>query len=195
MKNLVAIFIAALAIYACSPARKLQKAEQMVIYNPQSFDKIGQRWAELNFHANDTFIVDNPIDSLTFADYLAFLANPPRPDRFKVDSLPQYLKDAYYLGYSDASIKLSAVKIPKCPPTSQKVVVVDRKIQNLYKDSINRLNVQKASINGQLGQLNIELSKQAKKLNGWIWLFVGATTLFVLTLVLSLAGFIKRLIP
>lgn len=193
MKRILAFIV--LVVSACSPSKKIQKAEQTVIYNPASFEKIGARWAELNPCANDTFIVDNPIDSLTFADYLTYLDNPPKPNTFKADSLPQYLKDAYYLGYTDASVKLSAIKIPKTPTKPQIAYITDTRSVKIYKDSVNRLKVENGVLSGQIGQLNVELSKQAKKANGWIWWFVLSTSLFGITLVLALLGAIKRIIP
>lgn len=193
MKRILALFV--LVVSACSPSKKIQKAEQIVFYNPASFEKLGQRWAQLNPCANDTFIVDNPIDSLTFADYLTYLENPPKPNTFKADSLPQYLKDAYYLGYTDASVKLSAVKIPKCPTKTSIAYITDTRSIKLYKDSIGKLSVENRVLSGQIGQLNIELSKQSKKATGWIWWFVLATSLFGITLVLALVGAIKRIIP
>jgi len=195
MKNIIIGLLLSVALSSCSIQKRLTKAEQIVRLNPDSFNKIGLQWNSLNPCANDTFIIDQAIDSLTFADYLSYLTNPPKPNTFKVDSLPQYLKDAYYLGYSDASIKLSAIKIPKCKPSVTKVVVVDRQKQKLDADSIQKLNVKYSLLTGQIGQLSIELSKADKKATGWIWLFVASTSLLVLVLILSLAGVIKRIIP
>lgn len=193
MKRILALIV--LVVSACSPAKKIQKAEQIVIYNPASFEKLGKRWAELNPCANDTFIVDNPIDSLTFADYLTYLENPPKPNTFKADSLPQYLKDAYYLGYTDASVKLSSVKIPKCPTKTSIAYVVDNRKVKLGKDSIDKLNVEKSLLLGQITELQKATAQQGKKITGWIWWFVLATSLFGITLVLALVGAIKRIIP
>lgn len=188
MKHILALIV--IGIFACNPARKIQKAEQIVIYNPQSFEKIGLRWSELNPCANDTFVIDQAVDSLTFADYLRYLDNPPIINSYKADTLPSLLKQAYQLGYGDAKAALLAIKIPKPRPQIVKVAIVDRRKQKMDADSIQKLNVNNALITGQIGQLNIELSKKAKDADKWIYWLIGVSILFLISLYVNIRKYL-----
>lgn len=189
------LFVAlTLVLCACNPTKKLQKAEQQVIYNPDSFNKIGLRWAELNPCANDTIIslVEAAVDSITFAEYLKYVDSKDLPTL--KDTLPRLLKEAYHLGYEDATNKYLSVKVPKCRPVTKISVVVDRQKQKLDADSIQKLNVKYSLLTGQIGQLNIELSKKHKQTNTWIALFVVSFVLFIIVLGLLVYSQIKKIV-
>lgn len=185
---LILCFIAVIA--SCSTASKMQKAEQLVITNPQSFEKLGLKWSELNPCANDTIIslVEAAIDSITFAEYLKYLDAKNLPT--KADSIPLMLRQAYYFGFDEAKKQYGAVKIPKVERKTVIKTVLDTRGLNKAKDSINKLNAEKAAYLGQIGQLNIELSKSDKKSTKWVFLFIGALVLFMASLYVNIRKYL-----
>jgi hypothetical protein len=188
MKQLIVAFI--LVLCACNPAKKLQKAEQLVITNPQSFEKLGLKWAELNPCANDTVIslVEAAVDSITFAEYLKYLDKKNEPS--KVDSIPLLLRQAYYFGFDEAKKQYGLIKIPKTEKKTVIQTVLDVRGLNKLKDSIDKLNVNNALITGQIGQLNIELSKQVKSTNKWVYWLIGVSMLFLVSLYVNIRKYL-----
>jgi len=188
MKRILALIV--LVVSACSPAKKVQKAEQLVITNPQSFEKLGLKWSELNPCVNDTVIslVEAAIDSITFAEYLKYLDKKNEPT--KADSIPLMLRQAYYFGFDEAKRQLGSVKIPKTEKKTTIQTVLDTRGLNKLKDSVNKLNAEKGAYLGQIGQLNIELSKADKKTTKWVFLFIGALVLFIGSLYVNIRKYL-----
>jgi len=143
-----------ITFFSCSPQRKIIKAEQLVITNPQAFDKIGKKWQLLNPCANDTtFTIKG--DTLTLRDTLY----KPKTDTLKGDT-----------------ILIKQIKI-----VTKTIVqsIVDRQKQKLNQDSINNLNVESANLKGQLLSKNKEVSDANKRTNKWITWFIIAILIII----------------
>lgn len=201
MKNLLKAVLFAFAglilFSGCSPQKKLQRAKQMVLLDPTARHDVFL--TELQFFpcANDSVIqiVPAEIDSVTFAEYLKFINGALQTPTIRKDSLPILLKEAYQLGYEDASNKYLSVKVPLCKPNVVRVTVTDRQKEKILTDSLSQVNLKYSLLVGQIGQQSVYMAKQDKKITGWIWLFVGSTVLFVVTLILALLGTIKKIFP
>lgn len=185
---LILCFIAVIA--SCSTASKMQKAEQRVITNPQSFEKLGLKWAELNPCANDTIIslVEAAIDSITFAEYLKYLDAKNEPS--KADSIPLLLRQAYYFGFDEAKKQYGGIKIPKVERKTVIKTILDTRGTNKAKDSINKLNVEKGMLLGQIGELQKQYALKGKESNKWMFFFIGALVLFAASLYVNIRKYL-----
>jgi len=142
---LLLIFIV-IVFFSCSPQRKIIKAEQLVITNSQSFDKIGKKWQLLNPCANDT--------------------------TFEIKGDTTILRDTLYKPRTD-TLKGDTILIKQIKIVTKTIVqsIVDRQKQKLDQDSINNLNVESANLKGQLLSKNKEVSDANKRTNKWITWF------------------------
>ena len=163
----------------------MQKAEQMVRLNPSSFNKIGKEWNTLNPCANDTvaFWHSGGVDSIPYAvpvfDSVQF--------KHALDSLTAECKKAYKNGYN----AVKAIKVPVKRPDTLLNVVVDRLKYKLFNDSIQALNIQFAEAKGQLLQKDSTIKYYSQKVTGWIWWFILAVVLGIVTNILWAINKIK----
>ena len=180
MKNIKFLIVFTFLMLGCSAERQLQKAEQRVKLNPQSFQKLGLTWAALNPCVNDTVIslVEAAIDSVEFAEYLKYANSKNLPKQ--IDSLPAILALYYNYGYDEAVRQLGKIKVPKTKTITNTAYVTDNRAVNIANDSIQKLNLKNALLIGQIGALNTRITKVEKKSTTYQLLFYGmvALTLF-----------------
>ena len=161
MRYFLVIFI----LLSCNPARRVQRAEQVVITQPQSFSKVGLLWSTLHPCANDSVRI--------------FV---PGVDIVKHDTTHITHYDSIYNWSYDT---LRITKTIKHIDTIH-VVVVDRRQITLLEDSINRLNAIKAYSSGTYDELNKTLANEKKKARMYLILLVVLIMSFILGVAIKL---------
>ena len=151
-------------LFSCNEARRVQRAEQTVITQPQSFSKVGLMWSTLHPCANDSVRV--------------FL---PGVEILKHDTTSTVWHDSIY-NWSYDTIRI--VHTLRRTDTIR-VVVVDRREAELLQDSINRLNVIIARSSGTYEELNKTLTSEKKRARMYLF------SLIVLIVVFSAAMCVK----
>ncbi|CAB4126242.1 hypothetical protein UFOVP153_6 [uncultured Caudovirales phage] len=138
-----------LVLNGCNPQRKIQRAEQIVITNPESFNKVGKEWGLLNPCSNDT-LFKLLEDTTTHHDTtISFKTDTLKPDTVRIFSVQTVTK-----------------KIIQ--------VITDKQKQKLDADSIQKLNIVIADLKGQIAEKDKRIKDAESKNTVWIWWFVGA---------------------
>lgn len=161
MRYFLVIFI----LLSCNPERRVQRAEQTVITQPQSFGKVGLLWSTLHPCANDSvriFVpgVDIILHDTTHVTHYDSIYN------FSYDTL----RITHTIKHTDTI----------------HVVVVDRRQVTLLEDSINRLNSIKAYSSGTYDELNKTLANEKKKARMYLILLVVLIMSFILGVAIKL---------
>ena len=164
MRYFLVIFI----LFSCNEARRVQRAEQVVITQPQSFGKVGLLWSTLHPCANDSVRIFMPGVDIVLHDTTHVT---------HYDSIYNFSYDT-----------LRITKTIKRTDTIH-VVVVDRRQVTLLEDSINRLNAIKAYSSGTYDELNKTLANEKKKARMYLILLVS---FIIMALTLSLAIKLKK---
>lgn len=129
-------------LFSCNEARRVQRAEQVVITQPQSFGKVGLMWSTLHPCANDSIQIFVPGVDIVHHD---------------TTHITHY--DSIYNWSYDT---LRITKTIKHNDTIR-VVVVDKRQVILLEDSINRLNVNISRSSGSYDELNKTLANEKKR--------------------------------
>ena len=129
-------------LFSCNEARRVQRAEQVVITQPQSFGKVGLMWSTLHPCANDSVKI--------------FV---PGVDIVKHDTAHVTHYDSIFNWSYDT---LRITKTIRHTDTIR-VVVVDRRQVTLLEDSINSLNTILARSTGEYLELNKTLANEKKR--------------------------------
>ena len=191
MKNIKFLIVFPFLMMSCSAERQLQKAEQKVKLNPQSFQKLGLAWAGLNPCVNDTVIslVEAAIDSVEFAEYLKYANAKNLPKQ--IDSLPAILALYFNYGYDEAVRQLGKIKVPKAKTITKTAYVTGNRAVNIANDSIQKLNVKNALLIGQIGAFQTNMAKVIKKSTTYQLLFFAMVVLTLLYLIFTVYKKIK----
>jgi hypothetical protein len=155
MKTTILLSIVLIIIWACNPARKIEKAEQLVRTTTPSFNKIGQEWNALHPCANDTFHKSAPDTIIAPGDTVW-----------------------HYNWVTDTIHHHDTLTITK---TVYKNIVLrdtafinDKQLLKIDVDSIAQLNREKAAANQNIVDLTTMYQKNDKEISKWIWYFIGA---------------------
>lgn len=186
--NIILLALTALFLLAgCNYQSRVNKAKQVVLMDAQARHEIFLRELELYPCSNDSIVqtFNGQIDSVTLAEYLSNFKAHVLANKVSLDTLPKIIKDAYELGYKEASDKYLAVKVPKCNPKIIKITVTDKQKEKILADSLIARNSTVAVKNAEIFVLSNELDKaqQSSKANAnkWIWGFIIAVILCVLS--------------
>lgn len=186
--NFILLALTALFLLSgCNYQARVNKAKQVVLMNAEARHEIFLRELELYPCSNDSIVQTfaGQIDSVTLAEYLSNFKAHVLENKISLDTLPKILKDAYELGYKDASDKYLAVKVPKCNPTYIKVTVTNKQKEKILSDSLIARNNTVSSKNAEIFVLSNELDKVRQdgkaSANKWIWGFIIAVILGVLS--------------
>ncbi len=152
-------------LFSCNEARRVQRAEQVVITQPQSFGKVGLMWSTLHPCANDSVKIFIPGVDIEHHD---------------TTHITHY--DSIYNWSYDT---LRITKTIKHIDTIH-VVVVDRRQVTLLEDSINRLNAIKAYSSGTYDELNKTLANEKKKARMYLISLVVLIMSFILGVAIKL---------
>lgn len=152
-------------LFSCNEARRVQRAEQVVITQPQSFSKVGLMWSTLHPCANDSVRI--------------FV---PGVDIVKHDTTHITHYDSIFNWSYDT---LRITKTIKHTDTIR-VVIVDKRQVTLLEDSINRLNAIKAYSSGQYNELGQTLANEKKKARFYLISLVVLIMAFILGIAIKL---------
>jgi len=136
---IILIALALLIIFSCNPARKIQKAEQTVEMNPQSFYKIGLAWQLLNPCLNDTVIKTIPGEQLVL-----------------IDTVNKIWHDSIYNWTYDTTRITKTLK----QTDTIKIVTKDLQILNVWKDSVQRQVILTSNLQGRYDQIQKNLTDE-----------------------------------
>lgn len=161
MRYFLVIFI----LLSCNPERRVQRAEQTVITQPQSFSKVGLMWSTLHPCANDSVKIFVPGVDIEHHDTTHVT---------HYDSIFNWSYDT-----------LRITRTIKRTDTIR-VVVVDKRQVILLVDSVNRLNALLAYSSGQYNELGQTLANEKKKAKMYLILLVVLIMAFVLGLAIKL---------
>lgn len=140
------------ALSGCNPERKIQRAEQIVRTEPNSFDKIGAEWSLLHPCANDT-LVRLMNDTTTHHDTtLIALIDSLVPDTIRINTVQTITK-----------LKIQTI--------------IDHKAEQIWKDSAAKLRIILASSEGQIIEKDKRVKDGESKNTSLIWLLIGAVSL------------------
>ena len=138
-----------LLMNSCNPERKIQRAEQIVITNPESFNKIGNEWGTLHPCSNDTLfklLEDTTVHHDTLRTHTT---DTLKPDTIRI--------------YTDKIVTKKIIQI-----------ITDKQKQKLDADSIEKLNIIVADLKGQIAEKDKRIKDAESKNTIWIWWFIGA---------------------
>jgi hypothetical protein len=161
MRYFLVIFI----LFSCNPARRIQRAEQVVITQPQSFNKVGLLWSTLHPCANDSVRIFVPGVDVVIHD-TAHVTH--------YDSIYNWLYDTLRITHTIRHTD------------TIRVVVVDRRQVILLEDSINRLNALLGYSKGNYDELNKTLANEKKKARMYLILLVVLIMSFILGVAIKL---------
>ena len=129
-------------LFGCNEARRVQRAEQTVITQPQSFSKVGLMWSTLHPCANDSVKIFVPGVDIVVHD-TAHITHYDSIFNWSYDTL----RITRTIRHTDTI----------------RVVVVDRRQVTLLEDSINSLNTILARSTGEYLELNKTLANEKKR--------------------------------
>jgi hypothetical protein len=155
MRYFLVIFI----LFSCNPARRVQRAEQVVITQPQSFGKVGLMWSTLHPCANDSVRIFVPGVDIEHHD-TTHITHYDSIYNFSYDTL----RITRTIRHTDTI----------------RVVVVDRRQVTLLEDSINRLNAIKAYSSGQYNELGQTLANEKKRARMYLILLIALIVTFTI---------------
>lgn len=161
MRYFLVIFI----LLSCNPERRVQRAEQTVITQPQSFSKVGLLWSTLHPCANDSV-------------------------RIFIPGVDVVIHDTSHVTHYDSIFNWSydTLRITRTIKRTDtiRVVVVDKRQVILLEDSINRLNALLGYSSGTYNELNKTLANEKKKARFYLISIVVLIMAFVLGLAIKL---------
>jgi len=139
-------------LFSCNPARRVQRAEQTVITQPQSFSKVGLLWSTLHPCANDSvriFVpgVDVILHDTTHVTHYDSIYN------FSYDTL----RITHTIKHTDTI----------------RVVVVDKRQVTLLEDSIELQNQKLAYYDGKYQELGQTLINERKRARMYLVLMIA----------------------
>jgi hypothetical protein len=146
-------------LFGCNEARRVQRAEQTVITQPQAFGKVGLMWSTLHPCANDSVKI--------------FV---PGVDIVKHDTAHVTHYDSIFNWSYDT---LRITRTIRHTDTIR-VVVVDRRQVTLLEDSINRLNAIKAYSSGQYNELGQTLANEKKRARMYLFSLIALILAFTI---------------
>jgi hypothetical protein len=152
-------------LFSCNPARRVQRAEQVVITQPQAFGKVGLLWSTLHPCANDSVRIFVPGVDIEHHD-TTHITHYDSIFNWSYDTL----RITHTIRHTDTI----------------HVVVVDRRQVTLLEDSINRLNAIKAYSSGTYDELNKTLANEKKKARMYLILLVVLIMSFILGVAIKL---------
>ena len=152
-------------LFSCNPARRVQRAEQVVITQPQSFSKVGLLWSTLHPCANDSVRIFIPGVDIEHHDTTHIT---------HYDSIFNWSYDTLHITHTIRHTD------------TIRVVVIDRRQVTLLEDSINRLNAIKAYSSGTYDELNKTLANEKKKARMYLILLVVLIMAFILGVAIKL---------
>jgi len=159
LQRLKFLFVATaiILVAACSEQKKLTKAEQRVLTNPNSFNYIGGKWAKLNPCVLDSVVkyIDNEIIKTdTFYNHGDIVYAPAIRDTMFIHRL-----------------------ITRYDTT--RIYLRDKRIENILKDSIQyyQLSSSKAETGAQIAKQEAEKSSRIVIL--WIVLFAVENVILI----------------
>jgi len=146
-------------LFSCNAARKIERAEQMVITQPQSFSKVGLTWSTLHPCANDSVRV--------------FL---PGVEVLNHDTTSTVWHDSIYNWTYDTIRVVHTIR----RTDTIRVVVVDRREVKLLEDSVNRLNALLGYSSGKYQELEETLANEKKRAKMYLIWMIGLIVAFAL---------------
>lgn len=153
--------IIALLLYFFTSCNTLKKAENKVLENPQSVDKIGKKWALLNPCVNDTSIVKGEPVLIKGKDNI-FPVYIPYPV-YKIKGIDTTIQGSRIkidtLGNVNIDLKSPTPDTVKVPTNNY---ITDKRRLKIVTDSLNEIIQHKAD---SLYGLNMELSDTKWKVN------------------------------
>lgn len=161
MRYFLVIFI----LLSCNPERRVQRAEQTVITQPQSFSKVGLLWSTLHPCANDSVKIFVPGVDIEHHD-TTHVTHYDSIYNFSYDTL----RITHTIKHTDTI----------------HVVVVDKRQVILLVDSVNRLNALLGYSSGTYNELNKTLANEKKKARFYLISLVVLIMAFVLGLAIKL---------
>ena len=154
-------------LFSCNPERRVQRAEQTVITQPQSFSKVGLMWSTLHPCANDSV-------------------------RIFVPGVDIVLHDTAHITHYDSIFNWSydTLRITRTIKRTDtiRVIVVDKRQVTLLEDSVNRLNALLAYSNGQYQELGQTLANEKKKAR----MYLISLVVLIMALILGIAIKLKQ---
>lgn len=184
-----------LMFFGCSPARKIEKAEQLVITTPPSFQKIGGLYWQLYRQPIDTKTVYIQGDSVPFPVLIVDSSAVYRAIRKLQDSMSVACKEAidkaYRMGIEYAYKELAGkvrvrvdtlIRIDQQCPTALKMV----------EDSLKRANARLDRTEATLIAATATGREYRQDGRKWLWWFIGACIALGVTNVLWLYFKIKK---
>lgn len=146
-------------LFSCNEARRVQRAEQTVITQPQAFGKVGLMWSTLHPCANDSVKIFVPGVDIEHHDTTHIT---------HYDSIFNWSYDT-----------LRITKTIRHTDTIR-VVVVDRRQVTLLEDSINNLNTILARSTGEYLELNKTLANEKKRARMYLFSLIALILAFTI---------------
>jgi hypothetical protein len=146
-------------LFSCNEARRVQRAEQTVITQPQAFGKVGLLWSTLHPCANDSVKIFVPGIDIEHHD-TTHVTNHDSIYNWSYDTL----RITHTIKHTDTI----------------RVVVVDRRQVTLLEDSINRLNAIKAYSSGQYNELGQTLANEKKRARMYLFSLIALILAFTI---------------
>lgn len=150
----ILIVVFALSQISCSPARQMEKAEQRVLANRESVEKVGREWSKLHPCVPDSIVKFLPgrVDTNTVV---------------KSDTVVK--KDTVYI--------TKTVTKTKSTVDTFKITVRDNREIDLLKGDLEKEKAKNTSLQIKAAELGAEVEKQKGRKDKWFWLWVVTVTI------------------
>jgi len=142
---------------SCSPAKQAKRAEEKVIANIESLERMGKLWSSLHPCVPDSFIQFIPGKS----DTLSFL---------RVDTTIAH----------DTTIITKTIEKIKRQTDTVYISVKDQRERKILLSEIDTLNSQNSAKDVKVANLNAALTASESKADKWFWIWVATLSVAII---------------
>lgn len=204
-ENLLAVLFLLLIVFwgcGCNEAKKIQKAEQRVKLNPQSFNAVGKAWAALNFQPPEVlppvilkgkteYVNIEKIVTLPVFDSISYAAAIDTLKKQYQGKCNEAVDKAFKAGANAMLKELKEKDVLHTLPDTTVFTTVDKKYIQFLIDSINSEKQKTARLQGVNQQLEQNVSKSDKRALTLLFWLLGVAVVVIVYIILR----IKRIVP
>ncbi len=175
MKQLIFAATLILMFVACNPQKKINKAVQTVLTDSSAFERVGQKYVEVN-PCVPTQGITRIVRDTSFIPFIVTKTDTVEvKDILGEDFMNERVKSAFDLGvaYCDEFHRSNP---PKTRVDSFIVTLPDLQREKILNDKFNAKSNELAAANATIAATNAEVKKREK----WIWILGGISAALIL---------------
>ncbi len=157
---ILSIALLLVGIFSCSPAKQLERAEQRVLANRESLDRVGRVWSDLHPCVPDSVVKYIP-------------GTPIIKQEIVTDTVTKVIKDTVYQTITK-TVTNTETKVDV-----KEISVRDTRQEKLLLGDIEKLKTESTSDKIRIAQLEGEVEKQKGRKNKWFWILLIASAAII----------------